>query len=232
MVPYMLVGFIIVLVQDESAINMLSGISHLWFLMAIFECYIVGRLIDGVLRIQNKYKLWLLALCVILVCFQGRFCIHIDELTVRQFYGYFPVYMMGMILGTFNLSNVKLIRLEFVSTIVSFVIMILLASFLKIDGLLRIFGLFFVVSIFMLMRNYPKIRISAPLKSLDRCSMGIYIVHHVLIQEMNSISFFHSMMKEYSVLYPLIQFIVVVAICWFIVLNLKKRYAWAKYLVG
>lgn len=232
MAPYFLVGFIIVFIQNEPIINMFSGISHLWFLMTIFECYIVGRLIDGILRIQNKYKLFVLTLCVFLVCIQGRFSIHIDELTVRLFCGYFPVYMIGMILGTFNLSCIKLVRFEFVSAIVSFSIMLFLACFLKIDGLLRIFGLFFVVSIFMLMRNYSKIRISRPIKSLDKCSMGIYIVHHILIQEMNRLSLFHSMMEEYYVLYPLIQFLVVVSICWFVVLNLKKRYAWAKYLVG
>lgn len=231
MVPYILVGFLIVFVQKQPVYSLLYGISHLWFLMTIFECYIAGRLIDGILKGGNKYKLLFLLFCFVLITIQGRCSINIWGLTIKQFCQYFPFYAIGMILGSFNLYRHELVRVEVVATICSLLIMIVIAVFFKIDGLLRIFGLIFVVSIFALFRNYSNINISATTISLDKCSMGIYIVHHILIQEMNRINYFYHLMKTNIISYPIIQFVVITAVSWLIVYILKKN-SWGKYLVG
>lgn len=231
MVPYILVGFLIVFVQKQPVYSLLYGISHLWFLMTIFECYIAGRLIDGILKGGNKYKLLFLLFCFVLIAIQGRCSINIWGLTIKQFCQYFPFYAIGMILGSFNLNRHELVRVEVVATICSLLIMIVIAVFFKIDGLLRILGLIFVVSIFALFRNYSNINISATTISLDKCSMGIYIVHHILIQEMNRINYFYHLMKTNIISYPIIQFIVITAVSWLIVYILKKN-SWGKYLVG
>ena len=136
-----------------------------------------------------------------------------------------------MILGSLNLNKQKLVREEVVVTICSLLIMIVIAVLFKIDGLLRIFGLIFVVSFFALFRNFPNINISAITISLDKCSMGIYIVHHILIQEMNSINVFYNLMAVNNILYPIIQFVVITAVSWLIVYILKKN-SWGKYFVG
>lgn len=230
-VPYILVGFLIVFVQKQPVYSLLYGISHLWFLMTIFECYIAGRLIDGILKGGTKYKLLFLLFCFVLITFQGRYSINIWELTIKQFCQYFPFYAIGMILGSLNFNKQKLVREEVVVTICSLLIMIVIAVFFKIDGLLRIFGFIFVVSIFALFRNFPNINISAITISLDKCSMGIYIVHHILIQEMNSINVFYNLMAVNNISYPIIQFIVITAVSWLIVYILKKN-CWGKYLVG
>ena len=231
MVPYILVGFLIVFVQKQPVYSLLYGISHLWFLMTIFECYITGRLIDGILKGENKYKLLFLLFCFVLITIQGRCSINIWGLTIKQFCQYFPFYAIGMILGSFNLNRHKLVRVEVVATICSLLIMIVIAVSFKMDGLLRIFGLIFVVSIFALFRNFSNINISATTISLDKCSMGIYIVHHILIQEMNRINYFYHLMKTNIISYPIIQFVVITAISWLIVYILKKN-SWGKYLVG
>ena len=54
MLPYFIVGIIIVIVQKEPVKSLFYGISHLWFLMTIFECYLFGRNIDFVLRADYK----------------------------------------------------------------------------------------------------------------------------------------------------------------------------------
>ena len=46
MLPYFIVGIIIVVVQKIPVKSLFYGISHLWFLMTIFECYLFGRIID------------------------------------------------------------------------------------------------------------------------------------------------------------------------------------------
>jgi len=229
--PTGLVGILIVFVQKQPVYSLLYGISHLWFLMAIFECYIAGRLIDGILKGGTKYKLLFLLFCFVLITIQGRYSINIWVLTIKQFCQYFPFYAIGMILGSFNLYRHKFVRVEVVSTICSLLIMIVIAVFFKMDGLLRIFGLIFVVSIFVLFRNFPNINISAITLSLDKCSMGIYIVHHVLIQKINRINCCYLLMKTHVISYPIILFVVITTVSWLIVYILKKN-SWGKYFVG
>lgn len=53
LVPYVIVGLFLCLLQDRDISQMLNGISHLWFLMTIFECYVLGKLVDTVLRMQE-----------------------------------------------------------------------------------------------------------------------------------------------------------------------------------
>ena len=62
MLPYFIVGIIIVIVQKEPVRFLFNGISHLWFLMTIFECYLFGRIIDFVLRTDYKWRIFLLFL--------------------------------------------------------------------------------------------------------------------------------------------------------------------------
>ena len=54
LVPYAIVGLFLCLLQDRDISQMLNGISHLWFLMTIFECYVLGKLVDTVLKMQER----------------------------------------------------------------------------------------------------------------------------------------------------------------------------------
>lgn len=84
---------------------------------------------------------------------------------------------------------------------------------------------------FVYMRGCRNLRDSLWLQKLDHWSMGIYIVHHIYIQELNSLSPFHECMMRQPYLYPLLLFVIVlplsVATVW-----LMQQLRWGKYLVG
>lgn len=42
LLPYLIVGVFLCLLQDRDMEQMLYGVSHLWFLVVIFECYMIG----------------------------------------------------------------------------------------------------------------------------------------------------------------------------------------------
>lgn len=63
------------------------------------------------------------------------------------------------------------------------------------------------------------------------CSNSIYIVHHVLIQEMNGLCVFHEMASKYYYVYPLVQFVLIFLISWgFVAICRRKKYS--KYVLG
>lgn len=61
--------------------------------------------------------------------------------------------------------------------------------------------------------------------------MGIYIVHHIVIQEMNPCFPFHKLAVNYYYAYPIFQFFIVTGVSWLFVAvcqNLK----YSKYILG
>lgn len=231
MLPYFIVGIIIVVVQKIPVKSLFYGISHLWFLMTIFECYLFGRIIDFVLRTEYKWRIILLLICCLVITFQEKITVNMWGLTIRQFCQYFPFYLIGMIFGTMNFHKNKSSYYECAVMICSLLLMIATACINKSDGPLRFLGLLFCCSVFLFLRNFSGITLSSSMKSLDKCSMGIYIVHHILIQEMNGIDCFRALMTEHYILYPLMQFLVITLVSWYIVVLLKKN-SLAKYVVG
>jgi len=81
------------------------------------------------------------------------------------------------------------------------------------------------------MRNRKNLHESSALMYLDRWSMGIYIVHHIYIQETNAAMPFHEWMMQYPWLYPQILFIVVLLIS-IVTVYLIQRFSWGRYVVG
>lgn len=54
LLPYLLVGVFLCLLQDRDMAQMLYGVSHLWFLVVIFECYMIDKVFDSVLWMKEK----------------------------------------------------------------------------------------------------------------------------------------------------------------------------------
>lgn len=232
MLPYLIVGILIVVIQHEKLRNLLYGISHLWFLMTIFECYICGKLIDKVLWAAPKLKMLILLACFVWLILEDSLSVNIWGLTIRQFFQYFPYYLFGMILGTLNFFHDKKRRIiKLFIACLSFCVMVYIAFSNSNESLLKIVGFIFLTSLFFSIRECKNFRIPPFIKNLDLCSMGIYIVHHILIQKMDSLDYFHSLMTCHYILYPIFQFFVIFILSWYLV-YLFKKYKYAKYILG
>ena len=102
LVPYAIVGLFLCLLQDRDIAQMLNGISHLWFLMTIFECYVLGKLVDTVLKMQErKVQIVMVGLALFIILIPYRIPV-IKFLCLSNIVKYFPFYMLGMLASKMN----------------------------------------------------------------------------------------------------------------------------------
>lgn len=101
----------------------------------------------------------------------------------------------------------------------------------KSSLLSSVLGLSIVVLSFSYMRTLQINKIPRWLISLDKCSMGIYIVHHIVIQEMNAYNPFHAWAIDYKYIYPIVQFILVTLASWLFV-SVCQNSKYSKYVLG
>ena len=230
--PYAIVGLFLCLLQDRDISQMLNGISHLWFLMTIFECYVLGKLVDTVLRMQEgKVQLVIGGLVLFIVLIPYRIP-EMQFLCLSNIIKYFPFYMLGMLASKMNFGMYTKYKAK---TLVLIIILLLFFAlqqvYIKKTPITMLLGVSIVSFIFIYARcsNIPKL--PSWVKSLDKCSMGIYIVHHIVIQEMNPCFPFHKLAVNYYYAYPIFQFFIVTGVSWFFVAvcqNLK----YSKYILG
>ena len=76
LVPYIIVGILLCILQQRDFTQMWDGISHLWFLLVIFECYMLGKLLEGILWMNAKKKMiWMAVSIIFFFCFY-----HVDSM--------------------------------------------------------------------------------------------------------------------------------------------------------
>ena len=192
---------------------MLDGISHLWFLLVIFECYIFGKLIENILWISQKKKL--IAITIIFFLFLSHRFSFLQIFNFSSFMIYFPYYTLGMLTCQFDFGKLKSIRICMMGLIVLLLFFLSLELYFSNIRLLTLaLGITIVVLIYCYFRSANIGALKGWMCSLDHCSMGIYIVHHILIQEINRFAFFHNVAFEHFYIYPILQFFIVTLVSW------------------
>lgn len=232
LLPYLIVGLFLCLLQQRNVVQLLNGISHLWFLLVIFECYLLGRTLDKALQMGDKKQLLLISFAVLLViCLSYR----MPSVKIFGLWGlikYFPYYIIGMLLCRIEFNQFAkyktFILLGSIGLILSLGVQ--QVSF-KSSLLSSVLGLSIVVLSFSYMRTLQINKIPRWLISLDKCSMGIYIVHHIVIQEMNAYNPFHAWAIDYKYIYPIVQFILVTLASWLFV-SVCQNSKYSKYVLG
>ncbi len=223
LVPYLTVGLLLIAVGLASPGAFIGGYcSHLWFLMTIFECYAVGKLIDFVLWERPRTK-WT-ALLVVGICwllgYFGSFVLG------GQFSHYFFFYLGGMLLSSTDMERLRRWRSLFVVTsAASLTVLVLVCN----HHLLAFpCSVALVCFVFLAFRTSRFSDVPKWVKSLDACSMGIYIVHHIVIQAVNRTDLLHPLLQTHYYAYPTVQFVLVLLFSWSFVWVLR-RYRWARY---
>ena len=226
LVPYVLVGLLLLMLRQVKITGILNGYnSHLWFLMTIFECYAVGKLVDFVLWDNMKTKV---AVCLFafLACIAGYFVVVVLG---SRFTNAFFYYLTGMIIATLDVEVLRRWRKTIIlGGGVLAVAVVALAVLSKYMIFSRSLCIPLVFCVFLAFRTSPISDTPQWFKHLDTCSMGIYIVHHIIIQSVNRTDFFHPLMVEHCYVYPTIQFVVVFLLSWAVV-SVLRRYKFAQY---
>lgn len=102
LVPYTIVGLFLCLLQDRDILQMLNGISHLWFLMTIFECYVLGKLFNIILRLQERKVQIVMGGLVLFIVLIPYMIPEVQFLCLSYIIKYFPFYLLGMLASKMN----------------------------------------------------------------------------------------------------------------------------------
>ena len=226
LVPYFTVGLLMIGLRQGRLIGLIAGgVGHLWFLMTLFECYAVGKLIDFVLAERIRVKvaaLFFTALCWALSTFWPFVLGH-------DFPHYFFFYLGGMLLGTLDIDRLRKWRMLFVMIVVVSLAVMVLEATLGSRRLLAWPGSIALVFFVLLAFRTSHIGdVPRWVKSLDVCSMGIYIVHHIVIQAMDRTDLLRPLLQTHYYMYPSVQFVLVLLFSWGLVWTLR-RYSFARY---
>lgn len=204
MVPYLIWGTIVCLIQQCDFYYLFFGISHLWYLLFLFEAFISFYLIN---KIPNKCKIIVFALL-----FVTCLLIYKKNNTPILCIGYYIRYMPYFIIGYYLyhiIRKIKSIKCIYAFSIAMVFLMLFIIEFLNNSNkfILAALSLIVIISILIILRQKEKI---LPFKryilKLNKYTMGVYIIHHIIIKEINY-STIGRLYMEYYVLYPILLFI-------------------------
>lgn len=222
-IPFIVWGFIECTIDMGCRYKyMLVGPLHIWYLRFILESFILTRLIDKYLL---KYPFLLVILILIQYVVFDVVGYHTIDIPFDINYRYF---LLGMscywLIERVNLNKV----------IVSIATLLLFGLFLFYRN---IFPHYIIVAVVMclncsILLFFSTIRFKNDLPAwvinLDRCSMGIYLIHHPIIWNVAKNSVTRAYMGEYYVIGPILlsvlSFIASWAVTNLILKNKKLRY--------
>lgn len=227
LIPYIIWGIIVCFIQNIDFEYLLFGVSHLWYLVFLFEAFITFYFIN---RIPNKSKFFLLISLYLA-------CLIINKLNPTPFLGlgYFVRYMPYFVIGYYLYYIVDKVNIEskYLSMITIASCFTLFLEYVMHNNkfILAGVGLVAVISMVMLCKQKENLLVSQKkFLKLEPYLMGVYLIHHIIIQETNS-SIIAQLYMSHYVIYPLLQFFVTFGISLAITTSLLKS-KYGKFILG
>lgn len=159
------------------------GVSHLWFLMALFEIFFISILLKDIWE-KMSLKQGALLIIILLFAFYPVSVITRNFLRLTSVVGYMPFFICGIMLNQKNnfitkISTFKILLIAIVSLLGIIFSHLLIENSMK-HLIAKLSALIFVsYGVGFLLRL--KLPLIPAVKFLDKNSMGIYILHHILI---------------------------------------------------
>lgn len=217
-----------------SAAELVSGVCHLWFLPTLFCIFILVRLITPFL-LQERSFIVDVILTVVLIILSYFACRQLPALLLGNIFKYISFFISGIILfkHRFSLNNQYI---EFCIVVVLLVLHVLLINIdlFRGQGLLDILVLIITSYLLLDLLSYIKIctksLLMRLLNNLDSNSMGIYLVHQVLIMFLYQYTMFEeSWLTYHPYLGPFVLFLVIFPLSW-VFAEAKRRLKTEPYL--
>ena len=211
-IPYIFWGGIMVLLMPIALqwINMFTGVAHLWFLMVLFELFVIVYiyiLVDSLIdkgkknSMQFFYDMITFCLSFIIIYVWKNYSTHHSFMCITNTLYYLPFFMGGFFFAKYGYYVINEIKYTLIFFIVglSSLFVLSICGFLVGDTLYRIPSLIVDICLLLIVRRYcisnliPQI-----VYNLDQNSMGIYIFNQfivfiiLLFQPVNLYLRFHS----------------------------------------
>ena len=213
-IPYLFWSFFVCIVQGYSYRTILEGTAHLWFLLLIFQAFMVYYVIE---HYMPEYLRKILCLgCLAILPFSMTLIFHLGgwlPFGMNNFIKFFPYFVVGTLLYDFLDSCMWRKGIMLCFAVCSITVFLVLYFFTVKYYFLSVPSLFFILAVFYLCSIRKYHHLNSCILCLDAYCMGIYILHHIFIQEMNA-SLFCKELMAHTWWYPIVQFCIVLAISW------------------
>ena len=241
LVPYLTFGIAVYILEPGrySWKAFIAGISHLWFLMMLFGCFIVMLLINHYLMKTNKLIDILLVISLYLLYY--LFAIHPFDsyyLTmIKQVVRFLPIFILAFIYVKYKLDEIG--RKFWILGLLICPLIIWLIVFNPSSNftMIRFLGMVLSVSAFGFISSFKFENLKAQekllgaLNAIDKNSMGIYLIHHLILGILLSFTFFREMLNNYDICAPFILFVFLIIVSYLISV-LMNRNKYTKLLIG
>lgn len=239
LIPYLFWGVLMVLTMTSlhiAWINLLTGVAHLWFLLVLFELFLILVVLTKVGDSSNSTIF--VDLLIVVSCFTALYIwknisTHHHVLCIEEMLYYLPSFLLG-----FYSVKYRKITINKYSLIVLFVVGLFLMFFLSYYNypeshtLYRIPAIMVSYSSLMLTKNRSNtICQSHIFMNVDKNSMGIYIFNQIVVFLLLSIPATNHYLSCHTYVGVLVIFLISLIIPWLLAIFFNRVKA-LSYLVG
>jgi len=239
MIPYILWGGVIncIFTDRYNLYSLLYGISHLWFLLALMMIFTIVHLCRKYwMNLQCKGLLVLVAIFFLVSPLVSKSGVSIFALSAAIYY--LPAFFMGIFCAKYaDKLKDAMARYGKQIQVLAPILLILQLGFCFMDmpnslcnQLTKLFSILIIISLWMLCLDKTW-KTSSVIRNLDASSMGIYILHHILLIYLITNDIAAHLMTEYWYVSPLLLFIFVLFASWALT-TLINRSRYSKYIFG
>jgi len=241
LIPYFFWGIIMVIslpAVHVSWINLFTGIAHLWFLLMLFELFIIIMLLNMIgigERSSKNIDCIIVLLSLFLIYIWKNYSNHHHFLGMESTLHYLPSFLIGFYYAKYN--HIKIIN-SLIITLSLFcfgLFLLILLSYLDFEDsstLYRIPAIIVTISTIEYAKQFPsRFWQSSIISSLDKNSMGIYIFNQfvvfilLLIPDFNHYLCYHPYWGVFFI------FTISLTIPWLLA-NLFNRVKYLSFLIG
>lgn len=201
---------------------------HLWFLQMLFNVFVIVACTSRIWTKTGLFADCILLFCLYAITINGSLIYHNKVLNIDSALRYLPVFYTGMMLDKYSMLQkaTKIKGLLFVTSITSLLLYIVLIKLVRIGTCFPQTCLIVVLLLGIYKLNFRRLN-----SYLDRNSMGIYILHHIIIWILIVYTPFQSVAASMWYLMPVILAVTSIVGSLVITYAIHKT-KFSKYLIG
>lgn len=187
LIPYFFWGILMIVFMPKvqiTWINMFTGVCHLWFLMMLFDIFVLMILFNHLTRVEFSTKyidFTIIIVSFLLLYVWKNITIHHYVLGIEATLYYLPAFLVGFYYAKYRRDNNNK-GIAFSLFLIGIMALFVLSLFDYSDTLYRVPAIIVSLSAMILLKNFSISSYqSNVLNNLDKNSMGIYIFNQIVV---------------------------------------------------
>jgi len=237
LIPYLFFGLAVFFMESGrySYKSFIAGISHLWFLLMLFGIFVIFIFIKDYIRKSTMTQDVLL----VTLLFASYYLFSFFPLSSyyftwpKQVFRFLPCFMISFIVVKYSIDEKLQIYYKYIWSLLLLSLILFFPSLFLYKSLsivIRLLGIIIAICICLLSKYYISSS-SRFIQSIDDSSMGIYLIHHLILGVLLSFDCFRDVLNVHSTIAPFLVFVILLLSSFFITEALKSN-KFTKIIVG